>query len=62
MRFSAEQRFSAPLDAVEAAFVGHDLNRGTSEFRRRKLAAAADDNGVPVDDAATVEEASADAA
>jgi single-strand DNA-binding protein len=27
---------------VEAAFVGHDLNRGTSEFRRRKLAAAAE--------------------
>jgi single-strand DNA-binding protein len=27
---------------VEAAFVGHDLNRGTSEFRRRKLTAAAD--------------------
>jgi single-strand DNA-binding protein len=25
---------------VEAAFVGHDLNRGTSEFRRRKLTAA----------------------
>src|SRR3954462_6728300 len=25
---------------VEAAFIGHDLNRGTSEFRRRKLAAA----------------------
>jgi single-strand DNA-binding protein len=25
---------------VEATFVGHDLNRGTSEFRRRKLAAA----------------------
>jgi len=25
---------------VEAAFVGHDLNRGTSEFRRRKLSAA----------------------
>ena len=25
---------------VEAAFVGHDLNRGTSAFQRRKLAAA----------------------
>jgi single-strand DNA-binding protein len=25
---------------VEAAFIGHDLNRGTSAFRRRKLAAA----------------------
>ena len=25
---------------VEAAFVGHDLNRGTSEFHRRKLSAA----------------------
>ena len=25
---------------VEAAFVGHDLNRGTSAFSRRKLAAA----------------------
>ena len=28
---------------VEAAFVGHDLNRGTSAFERRKAAAAADD-------------------
>jgi single-strand DNA-binding protein len=27
---------------VEAAFVGHDLNRGTSAFERRKAAAAAD--------------------
>jgi single-strand DNA-binding protein len=26
---------------VEAAFVGHDLNRGTSQFHRRRLAAAA---------------------
>jgi single-strand DNA-binding protein len=25
---------------VEAAFVGHDLNRGTTEFHRRKLSAA----------------------
>jgi single-strand DNA-binding protein len=25
---------------VEAAFVGHDLNRGTTEFHRRKLTAA----------------------
>jgi single-strand DNA-binding protein len=25
---------------VDAAFVGHDLNRGTSAFQRRKLAAA----------------------
>ena len=25
---------------VEAAFVGHDLNRGTSAFQRRKLTAA----------------------
>ena len=25
---------------VDAAFVGHDLNRGTSRFERRKLAAA----------------------
>ena len=25
---------------VEAAFVGHDLNRGTSSFQRRKLTAA----------------------
>jgi single-strand DNA-binding protein len=25
---------------VEAAFVGHDLNRGTSQFHRRKLSAA----------------------
>ena len=25
---------------VEAAFVGHDLNRGTSAFQRRKLSAA----------------------
>src|SRR3954451_16703533 len=25
---------------VEASFVGHDLNRGTSEFHRRKLSAA----------------------
>jgi single-strand DNA-binding protein len=25
---------------VEAAFVGHDLNRGTSEFQRRKLSTA----------------------
>jgi len=28
---------------VEAAFVGHDLNRGTSAFHRRKLNAAADE-------------------
>lgn len=34
---------------VEAAFVGHDLNRGTSSFERRKLSAAP----APVDDAAT---------
>jgi single-strand DNA-binding protein len=27
---------------VEAAFVGHDLNRGTSAFQRRKLAAASE--------------------
>jgi single-strand DNA-binding protein len=25
---------------VEASFVGHDLNRGTTEFHRRKLSAA----------------------
>jgi single-strand DNA-binding protein len=37
---------------VEAAFVGHDLNRGTSEFRRRKLAAAPDPHEGPVVDAA----------
>jgi single-strand DNA-binding protein len=36
---------------VEAAFVGHDLNRGTSEFRRRKLAAAPDPYEGPVIDA-----------
>ena len=30
---------------IEAAFVGHDLNRGTSAFERRKPAAAADRRG-----------------
>jgi len=40
---------------VEAAFVGHDLNRGTSRFQRRKLAAApvpSDDRGEGAADAA----------
>jgi single-strand DNA-binding protein len=32
---------------VEAAFVGHDLNRGTSEFHRRKLAAAPEPSSEP---------------
>ena len=44
---------------VEASFVGHDLNRGTSSFVRRKLAAAPS----PEESATTAEEgASADAA
>ena len=44
---------------VEASFVGHDLNRGTSSFVRRKLAAAPP----PEESAPTAEEgASADAA
>jgi single-strand DNA-binding protein len=47
---------------VEAAFVGHDLNRGTSEFLRRKVASAVDDQSVPVEEVAPVEEAPADAA
>jgi single-strand DNA-binding protein len=52
---------------VEAAFVGHDLNRGTSEFRRRRLAPAADATTAVVDDVAepgdrTGQEAPADAA
>jgi single-strand DNA-binding protein len=48
---------------VEAAFVGHDLNRGTSQFRRRRLAAATD-QAVPTPEgtAAAVEEPPADAA
>jgi single-strand DNA-binding protein len=29
---------------VEAAFVGHDLNRGTSVFHRRKLNGAGDES------------------
>src|SRR3954464_11875070 len=40
---------------VEASFVGHDLNRGTSEFHRRKLSAApveADRGDDPAADAA----------
>src|SRR3954453_19667717 len=37
---------------VEAAFIGHDLNRGTSEFRRRKLEAAPALPDVPATDAA----------
>jgi hypothetical protein len=40
---------------VDAAFVGHDLNRGTSAFTRRKLNPA----GVPTD---TETEVAADAA
>jgi single-strand DNA-binding protein len=38
---------------VEAAFVGHDLNRGTSEFRRRRLAPADDAVSAPADGDAT---------
>jgi single-strand DNA-binding protein len=52
---------------VEAAFVGHDLNRGTSEFRRRRLATAGDATTTVVDDVAEPgdragQEAPADAA
>jgi single-strand DNA-binding protein len=55
---------------VEASFVGHDLNRGTSEFQRRKLAVApepqtADADGTAgdtVDDAEATEEVAVDAA
>jgi single-strand DNA-binding protein len=53
---------------VEAAFVGHDLNRGTSQFRRRRLAAAGDavaaSQGAasPDDTAVPVEEPPAEAA
>jgi hypothetical protein len=32
---------------VEATFVGHDLNRGTSEFRRRRPAPATDRSTIP---------------
>src|SRR5689334_15283890 len=32
---------------VEAAFVGHDLTRGTSEFRRRKTGAPAPEGSQP---------------
>jgi single-strand DNA-binding protein len=37
---------------VEAAFVGHDLNRGTTEFSRRKLSAAPESQPRPVEGAA----------
>jgi single-strand DNA-binding protein len=56
---------------VEAAFVGNDLTRGTSQFRRRRLAAPGAAVTGPVDDVETVtadpgaepsEGASADAA
>lgn len=43
---------------VEAAFVGHDLNRGTTEFHRRKQSVAASPPAV----AATAEEATVSAA
>jgi single-strand DNA-binding protein len=43
---------------VEAAFVGHDLNRGTSEFRRRKQPVEAS----PPESAPTAEEATVSAA
>jgi single-strand DNA-binding protein len=43
---------------VEAAFVGHDLNRGTSEFRRRKPQAQA----ASTEEAVTTPETPADAA
>ena len=32
---------------VEAAFVGHDLNRGTSAFQRRKLTPVAEQEAAP---------------
>lgn len=32
---------------VDAAFVGHDLNRGTSAFQRRKLSPVADPEAAP---------------
>src|SRR3954454_7715152 len=51
---------------VEASFVGHDLNRGTSAFQRRKLAVApepsAEDADGTVDGAGATEEAAVDAA
>jgi single-strand DNA-binding protein len=54
---------------VEAAFVGHDLNRGTSEFRRRKPAPATDAATAPLaattptaDAASSDDESPADAA
>jgi single-strand DNA-binding protein len=52
---------------VEAAFVGHDLNRGTSDFQRRKPAREtpgpiAPDEGDAASTSASAEEASADAA
>jgi len=43
---------------VEAAFVGHDLNRGTSEFRRRKQQA----QEPPTEEVVTTAETAADAA
>jgi single-strand DNA-binding protein len=48
---------------VEAAFVGHDLNRGTSDFQRRKPGRETPSPIAPDEDAAaSAEEASADAA
>jgi single-strand DNA-binding protein len=51
---------------VEASFVGHDLNRGTSAFQRRKLAVAPEPSAVDadgrVDGAGATEEAAVDAA
>ena len=48
---------------VEAAFVGHDLNRGTSEFQRRKRGPETAAPVAPAEErAASADEAPADAA
>lgn len=47
---------------IEAAFVGHDLNRGTSAFERRKLTGSSGPTPGPTPGSASAEEAQGESA